>query len=257
MEVSPPPPSVEDSPPPPPPPSTAMMNPDYLFGLDKTPSASPAANQAELPVTVPDFEAKDTECETETVTEREIQEVQIMQAVNDEQKVKIEGENRGVNGDDEQVNKIDGENGCDKQKVNLDGENGGINGGVEDYSEENAEKVITLVTDEASQDPVQVHTGSFHSCSVQVPEPISVQLSYTQETYNVVAGDGYSMGYTTEPPPALPVYLVQTPSGLYQAVRPITGPTGQPVYFAYSPIVNNGGGYSPGSYVPNRSALPL
>jgi len=228
------PPPVEDLPPP----STATMktSPDYLFGFDN--------NQAKFPVTEPDFAAKDAErgTETETVTEKEIQEIQIVETVNDdEKKVKVNGENDGINGNAEQQVKFDG----------------GNNGGVEVSSEENAEKVIPLVTSEPSaEDPVQeVQPGSFCSCSVQVPEPVSVQSSFTSEIYNVaVAGGGYSMGYSSEP---VPVYLIPTPSGLYQAMRPITGPTGQPVYFAYSPIVNNGGGYSHGSYVANRSALPL
>jgi len=228
------PPPVEDLPPPPPP-STMKTSPDYLFGLDN--------NQAKFPVTEPDFPAKDTECGTETVTEKEIQEIQMVETVNDdEKKVKVNGENDGINGSAEQQVKFDGEN-----------------GGVEVSSEENTERVIPLVTSEPSaEDPVQeAQPGSFCSCSVQIPEPVSVQSSFTSEMYNVavaVAGGGYSMGYANEP---VPVYLIPTPSGLYQAMRPITGPTGQPVYFAYSPIVNNGGGYSHGSYVANRSALPL
>lgn len=198
-------------------------------------------------MTEPDFAGKDTECGTETVTEKEIQEIQMVETVNDdEKKVKVNGENDGINGNAE-------------QQVKFDGENGGNNGGVDVSSEENAERVIPLVNSEPSaEDPVQeVQPGSYCSCSVQVPEPVSVQSSFTSEMYNVAvagAGGGYSMGYVNEP---LPVYLIPTPSGLYQAMRPITGPTGQPVYFAYSPIVNNGGGYSHGSYVANRSALPL
>ncbi|KAL2317583.1 hypothetical protein Fmac_031459 [Flemingia macrophylla] len=31
------------------------------------------------------------------------------------------------------------------------------------------------------------------------------------------------------------IYLIQTPSGMFQAVRPVTGPVGQPVYFVHAP----------------------
>ncbi|CAJ2652257.1 PB1 domain protein [Trifolium pratense] len=235
-------PPLEESPPPPP-----TLNPDYLFGLDKPYSDTPSAKQAEFPVTVPDFPAMETECGPETVKETEIQELERMEFVNIEQEVKV------------------------------DGENGGINGVFDCHTEENAEKVIPLVANEPEPvqsptqtlDQIQIQPGSFQ---VQIPEPVPVQSMFSPVRHHNVSlsPGGYSMGYTNEP---APVYLIQTSSGLYQALRPVTGPHGQPVYFAYTQIVNqnqfgyNGSGvpgvvsehgYSNGgSYVSDRSALPL
>jgi hypothetical protein len=231
-------PPLEESPPPPP-----TLNPDYLFGLDKPYSETPTTgNEVEFPVTVPDFPATETECGPETVKETEIQELEKMEFVNIEQELKV------------------------------DGENGGINGVFDCYTEENAEKVIPLVTNEPpvqnqtqSLDQIQIQpTGSFQ---VQIPEPVPVQSIFSPVRHHNVAPGGYSVGYPHEP---APVYLIQTSSGLYQALRPITGPHGQPVYFAYAQIVNQFGyngsgvpgvvsehGCSNRSYVSDRSALPL
>jgi len=219
-DSSPPPPPLEYSSPPPPPPLEDSIPPPPSLT-----TTNPQLSQVECPQTLPDFAAKDTNCGPETVIETKIQEIQKMES--DEQQVKVEGEN----------------------------------GGVEVYPEENAEQMNPLVTDEpAAEDPVQeAHPGSFCSCGVQVPEPglvpepISVQSSFTPQMYNVAADGYYSMGYSTE---LLPVYLIPTSSGLYQAMRPVTGPIGEPVYFAYVPIVNEVD-YNGGQYAPNRSALPL
>lgn len=233
------PPPAEDSTPPPPPPSedsTPPPPPPLEDSIPPPPSSTttnPELSQVECPETLPDFAAKDTKCGPETVIETNIQEIQKVESVKDEQQVKVDGENSGV----------------------------------EVYPEESAEKVISLVTDEptadepaAAEDPVQeAPPGSFCSCGVQfpepslVPEPISVQSSFTPEMHNVAADGYYSMGYSTE---LLPVYLIPTSSGLYQAMRPVTGPTGEPVYFAYVPIVNEVD-YNGGQYAPNRSTLPL
>jgi len=228
----PPPPQPEDSNPPPPPPEDSTPPPPPPPLEDSTPpppsstTTNPEWSQVEYPETLPDFVSK---CGPKTVIETKIQEVQKMDDLKDEQEVKVDGEN----------------------------------GGVEVYPKENAEKVIPLVTDEpaaVAEDPVQeAHPGSFCSCGVQVPEPdlvpepISVQSSFTPQMYNVAADGYYSMGYSTE---LLPVYLIPTSSGLYQAMKPVTGPTGEPVYFAYVPIVNEVD-YGGGQYAPNRSALPL
>ncbi|MCI21862.1 PB1 domain-containing protein, partial [Trifolium medium] len=180
-------PPLEESPPPPP-----TLNPDYLFGLDKPYSDTPSANQAEFPVTVPDFPAMETECGPETVKETEIQELERMEFVNIEQEVKV------------------------------DGENAGINGVFDCYTEENAEKVIPLVTNEPEPvqsptqtlDQIQIQPGSFQ---VQIPEPVPVQSMFSPVRHHNVTPGGYSMGYPNEP---APVYLIQTSSGLYQALRP-------------------------------------
>ncbi|XP_058758277.1 uncharacterized protein LOC131631499 [Vicia villosa] len=304
------PPSEDSSPPPPPP----TMNPDYLFGLDKPYSPSPEAKQAEFPESVPDFAAKDAECESETVRETEIHEIQVMQTVNDEHQVNSDGENGGVNGSvgcysqentetetplvstvpvqavsDEQLMNSDeekgGVNGCvdshsqvnteteiplvttppvqavnEEQQMNSDGENGGVNC----YTQENTETEMPLVTTELpAQPPAPVHSSSVQFLP---PGPASVQSSFSPMMPNVVSP--YSTGYPNEP---IPVYLIQTASGLYQAVRPVIGPNGQPVYFAYTQIGNEFGynasglpgmvserGYSNGSYrqgFPSQAAV--
>lgn len=226
FEDSSPPPMEDSTPPPPPPPEDSSPPPPSLTTMN------PDLSQVECPETLPDLAAKDTNCGPEMVVETKIQEIQKVESVMDEQEVKVDGEN-----DD-----------------------------VEVYPEENAEKVISLVTDEpaeepaAAEDPVpEVPPGSFCSCGVQfpepglVPEPLSVQSSFTPEMHNLAADGYYSTGYSTE---LLPVYLIPTSSGLYQAMRPVTGPIGEPVYFAYVPVVNEVD-YNGGQYAPNGSALPL
>ncbi|CAI8585787.1 unnamed protein product [Vicia faba] len=306
-------PASDDSSPPPPP---STVNPDYLFGLDKPYSPTSEEKQAEIPESVPDFAAKDTGCEPETVRETEIHEIQRMQPVS------FDGENGRVNGcvdrycqgntetemplvtsvpveavSDEQQMNSDRENGgvnasvdCysqentetetplvtgasvqavnDEQKVNSDGENGRVNGNcnADCYTQENSETEMPLVTTVLpvqAPAPAPIFSGSvqFHA-----PGPVSAQSSFSPMMPNVVSA--YTAGYPNEP---IPVYLIRTPSGLYQAVRPFIGATGEPVYFAYTQIRNDFGyngsglpgmvserGYSNGSYrqgFPSQAAV--
>lgn len=204
------------------------------------------AYPAESAPTVPDFAAKDSaagsECGSETVKELEIQELQRLQL------------NNG-NNNNEQQRKIDEEN-C--------------------YTQKNSESVVPLVATHAT--PAQVHSGPV---PVQVSGPVSVQGSFMPEMHDP-RGGGYSFAVHGNGTEQSPVYLIQTPSGMFQAVRAVTGPIGQPVYFIPTPgsqlppqqqqhkVANyNGGGNSEAggvvsergyshvaAYLPDRSALP-
>ncbi|CAK8537785.1 unnamed protein product [Lathyrus sativus] len=190
-----------------------------------------------------------------------------VQAVNDEQQMNSDGENGRVNGGVDSYSQENTENEMpsvttppveavnDEQQMNYDGEYGGVNGYADCYTQENTETEMPLVTAVPVQAPPPFHSGSVQ---FQAPGPASVQSAFSPMIPNVVCA--YSTGYPSEP---IPVYLIQTRSGLYQAVRPVIGPTGQPVYFAYTQIGNEFGynglevpgmvserGYSNGSYRP-------
>ncbi|XP_057442403.1 uncharacterized protein LOC130734116 [Lotus japonicus] len=68
-------------------------------------------------------------------------------------------------------------------------------------------------------------------------------------------GNGYPLVLSGPGADPGPVYLIQTPSGMYQAVRPVTGPAGQPIYFIQTPQPVPERGYSQITYVPEGSAL--
>ena len=181
-------PLVEGSPPPP----TAAPNPDFLFGLDKPPSASntPAKNPTpETECISEDRPAvRDPETETERAPESEIRRLQI-----------------GNNNEQQLLQQ--------KMKIEEDN-NGGVHGvnGAEGFSQKNTENVTPLVTQG------QMQAQGFHSGTV----------SFLQERNNV----GYSLAVPTT---GSEIYLIQTPSGIFQAVRPVTGPVGQPVYLVPAP----------------------
>lgn len=175
------------------PPHTAAPNPDFLFGLDKQPSAAanaPTKNPSpETECISEDRPAvRDAETETERAPESEIRRLQI--GHNSEQqllqrKMKIEEDNNG---------RVHGVNGADG------------------FSQKNTENVTPLVTQG------QMQAQGFHSGTV----------SFLQERNNM----GYSLAVPTT---GSEIYLIQTPSGIFQAVRPVTGPVGQPVYLVPAP----------------------
>ncbi|XP_047156911.1 uncharacterized protein LOC124827807 [Vigna umbellata] len=175
------------------PPHTAAPNPDFLFGLDKQPSAAanaPTKNPSpETECISEDRPAfRDAETETERAPESEIRRLQI--GHNTEQqllqrKMKIEEDNNG---------RVNGVNGADG------------------FSQKKTENVTPLVTQG------QMQAQGFHSGTV----------SFLQERNNM----GYSLAV---PSTGSEIYLIQTPSGIFQAVRPVTGPVGQPVYLVPAP----------------------
>jgi len=111
-----------------------------------------------------------------------------------------------------------------QQKMKIEEDNNGrvygVNG-AEAFSQTNTENVTPLVGQ------------GFHSGTV----------SFLQARNNNV---GYSLAVPTT---GSEIYLIQTPSGILQAVRPVTGPVGQPVYLVPAPSsvgVTAEGGYSAG-----------
>ncbi|ESW13299.1 hypothetical protein PHAVU_008G184600 [Phaseolus vulgaris] len=93
-----------------------------------------------------------------------------------------------------------------QRKMKLEEDNNGRVNGAEGFSQTNTENVTPLVSQ------------GFHSGTV----------SFLQERNNV----GYSFAVPTT---GSQIYLIQTPSGIFQAVRPVTGPVGQPVYLVPAP----------------------
>ncbi|TKY56368.1 clustered mitochondria protein [Spatholobus suberectus] len=83
--------------------------------------------------------------------------------------------------------------------------------GVDSFAQKNAENVTPLVAH------AQVHSGT-------VPGTVS----FLQERNS----GGYSLAVPTT---RNEIYLIQTPSGIFQAVRPVAGPVGQPVYLVHAP----------------------
>lgn len=102
------------------------------------------------------------------------------------------------------------------KKVNEDSGNGSVHNGGDCYAEKNAEKVTAPLVAHNAHAQV-VRSGS-------VPET----MSFSQERNNA----GYSFGVPTT---GNEIYLIQTPSGIFQAVRHVTGPVGQPVYYVHAP----------------------
>ncbi|WVY90053.1 hypothetical protein V8G54_035567 [Vigna mungo] len=100
-----------------------------------------------------------------------------------------------------------------KMKIEEDN-NGRVHGvnGADGFSQKNTENVTPLVTQG------QMQAQGFHSGTV----------SFLQERNNM----GYSLAVPTT---GSEIYLIQTPSGIFQAVRPVTGPVGQPVYLVPAP----------------------
>ena len=197
-----------------PPARVAEANPDFLFGLDKGYTVVPTAklpDSAPARPTVPDVGAKDlsagSDCGSEdrhVVSEpvvapceiqRQIQELQSLQLGNNEQLLQ---------------RKSDEGNG----KVNT----------MDYHSQKNPERVAP---------PPLVASPPLHAQSgpVSVPVPVSVPgmaASFLPERH--MTSTGYPMVATaTATGTEQPVYLIQTPSGMYQATsfRPVTGPVGQ------------------------------
>ena len=87
--------------------------------------------------------------------------------------------------------------------------------GVEFYTQKNPENAV-------------------HSGPVHVSGPVPVQGSLLHKP--VGCGGGYSMPVSGTGVEPAPVYLIQTPSGIYQAVRPVAGPVVPgPVYLIQTP----------------------
>lgn len=112
-----------------------------------------------------------------------------------------------------------------KMKIEEDDNNNkgrvyGVNGGGDCYAQKNAEKMTPLVAHAHAHAHAQfVHPGS-----------VTGTVSFMQERNNNNAG--YSLAFATT---GNEIYLIQTPSGMFQAVRPVTGPVGQPVYLVHAP----------------------
>ncbi|CAJ1970547.1 unnamed protein product [Sphenostylis stenocarpa] len=102
-----------------------------------------------------------------------------------------------------------------QRKMTTEEDNNGRVYGVnsaEAFGQKNTENVTPLVAQG------QMHAQGFHSGTV----------SFLQERNNA----GYSLAVPTT---GSEIYLIQTPSGMFQAVRPVTGPVGQPVYLVAAP----------------------
>ncbi|KAG4963781.1 hypothetical protein GLYMA_14G184700v4 [Glycine max] len=112
-----------------------------------------------------------------------------------------------------------------KMKTEEDNDNGrvyGVNGG-DCFVQKNAEKVTPLVAHSHAHAHAQfVHPGSVTGTGTGT-------VSFMQERNN---NAGYSLAVPTT---GNEIYLIHTPSGMFQAVRPMTGPVGQPVYLVHAP----------------------
>nr|KYP41270.1 hypothetical protein KK1_037362 [Cajanus cajan] len=100
-----------------------------------------------------------------------------------------------------------GNNNNEQRKINNEES---ANGRAYGVNQKNAESVTPLVAHSHAQ---VVHPGT---------------VSFLQDRNN----GGYSLAMPTS---GNEIYLIQTPSGMFQAVRPVTGPVGQPVYFVHAP----------------------
>ncbi|XP_027333316.1 uncharacterized protein LOC113848127 [Abrus precatorius] len=85
--------------------------------------------------------------------------------------------------------------------------------GVDSFAPKNSEKVTPLVA---------------HAQGQVQPVPVHGTVSFVQER-------NFSLGVSATGNEPVPVYFIQTPSGIFQAVRPMTGPVGQPVYLVQTP----------------------
>ncbi|KAK7321291.1 hypothetical protein VNO77_31781 [Canavalia gladiata] len=186
--------------------------------------------------TVPDIPAKEFAAESETDDRQAVR----------ESDVEIQELQRLQLGNNEQVS---------QRKIDEDNGNGRVYG-LDSFTQKNAEKVTPLMAH------AQVHPASV---------PFHGTVSFLQERNNLAGG--YSLGVSATGNEPVPVYLIQTPSGIYQAVRPVTGPVGQPVYLFQTPgtvshsahKVSYAGsevglaserGFSQVAYLNDRSGLP-
>ncbi|KAK7385426.1 hypothetical protein VNO78_31144 [Psophocarpus tetragonolobus] len=97
-------------------------------------------------------------------------------------------------------------NNNEQLKIKIQEDNNGRVYGGDCFVQNNAENVTPLVAQ-------VVHPGT---------------VSFMQERNNA----GYSLAVPTS---GSEIFLIQTPSGIFQAVRPVTGPVGQPIYLVPAP----------------------
>ncbi|KAI4337570.1 hypothetical protein L6164_015968 [Bauhinia variegata] len=206
-------PLVEGSSPPAPVP---VANPDYLFGLDK--------GYPEIPLTkfpdcapapaVPDVATKDlsagSECGSEdrhAIGEQVLSSAEIQKQIQELQRLQL------------------GNNELLQRKT--DEGNGRIYT-ADYYSQKNTEKMAPP----PAPAPMPGHPHA-HGGPVPIPAPVSVPAQGTgflAERH--LTNTGFPLPAATATGTEQPVYLIQTPSGVFQAtnLRPVTAPIGQPYY---------------------------
>lgn len=183
--------------------SSPPANPDFLFGLDKGFPPTKLPDSAPPP-TVQEAVTKDvsvgSDCGSEDrhlVGEPLVSSAEMQRQIQDLQRLQIAANH-------EQTvlqRKIDEGN----QRAYATGEY---------YAQKFPEKVAP-----APAPPAQM----------PVPVPLAVSANYLPERH-MTTGGGYHPVAATGTDHHQPVYLLSTPAGVYQAVRPVTGPVGQAYY---------------------------
>ncbi|MED6138548.1 hypothetical protein PIB30_075234 [Stylosanthes scabra] len=171
--------------------------------------------------TVPDFSTGPSENAPEAVGETEfVRHVQEMQRLH-------LGNNNTTNTTSDQP----------PQSQRKSTEENGLANGVEYYAQKNPEKP-------ANSGPVQVNGP--------VPVPVPVHGSFLHNP--VGHGGGYSLPVSGTGVEPAPVYLIQTPSGIYQAITQVAGPVGHsPVYLIQTPPASVSHAPAPVSHAPAQN----
>lgn len=186
--------------------AVSAQNPDFLFGFDKGYSTVPAGKFSDSvpPPTVPDsIVAKDvavgSDCGSEdrhVVGEPVVSPADIQRQIQELQRLQIANQEQAML----------------QRKYEEVGNPRAYTGDY--YSQKVPEKLVPAPA--PAPVPVQV--------------PMQMPATYVSERH--VPAGGYHVATGAPPGTEQPVYLIQTPSGMYQApaMRPVTGHVGQPYY---------------------------